>query len=620
MSREESLIEAVELGNVARVRQLLSDGLNPNDARKRVTLSVTLGQTTRTDTAECESALALAIMHGHVDIVRLLLTHGADPTTPCEWRISNWVPPRNEDDWNVKRWYYTFSFPCALTLAIARGGTWTWSTGKTFDAPDSNGDLAVNKQGGHVHVVNPRRWQDNHIEFLLRPLLPIVSVLLQHGAHISDAVLDAARKQPDPSFLEAIEQHQMTVKSRSLNTERPLHMIAELPTPPLLAEPPIQLPLPPTPNETAAGAASASATQSTETLLALLAAQVRKNDDLSIQIDALKARNEDLSVRSAVSEIRTAEFERRVADLTTDNAHLKSSIRQLEAQAATHIARIAALELEISTLRSTSRPTQSHRDVSPSAEPSRAPLPPYTIDKVMYAVADFQARDTDEMSVAVGDAIHVSLGFADGWGLVGWSVVTARLIVGVVVPRGMGDESGFNSTSGISGAFPLACVSSRPSDTVLDSGPQPTHHTTTSLTIRYESRLGAPHSYLPQMTHSVPNLASPSYPLYPPADVLGPPRPRLNPSGPWPPPWRDLHATEHREGGFQSGAVQTGRRNGAGGRFENESTNSVDSTPDARSARPTVMSSSRVGLRSRSTLPSLPVSPPGSTTFSGTRV
>ncbi|KAJ3340934.1 OTU domain-containing protein 3 [Gonapodya sp. JEL0774] len=75
------LIEAVELYmNAPRVWQVLADGANAN-ARKRVTIPGKVGRTGEalSDTADCESALAIAIIRGYHTIVEELLGGGADP-------------------------------------------------------------------------------------------------------------------------------------------------------------------------------------------------------------------------------------------------------------------------------------------------------------------------------------------------------------------------------------------------------------------------------------------------------------------------------------------------------------------------------------------------------------
>ncbi|KAJ3335333.1 hypothetical protein HDU93_005786, partial [Gonapodya sp. JEL0774] len=201
-ARDIQLIEAVENGQAQRVRQLLADGANPN-TRKRVTLTCSIEGETKTDTVECESALTLAIIHANEDIVKALLEGGADANLACEWKVADWGSSWNADRWNRTRWYWTFSFPSALTLAMARGGKWTWWDGRTEDSPYPNNKLSINHKGGHIQLKDPAVLQDARIRFFtVRPSLPIVKLLLSHGAAVAQREFDAARKQPDGRFLQ----------------------------------------------------------------------------------------------------------------------------------------------------------------------------------------------------------------------------------------------------------------------------------------------------------------------------------------------------------------------------------------------------------------------------------
>ncbi|KXS09650.1 hypothetical protein M427DRAFT_49284 [Gonapodya prolifera JEL478] len=130
-----ALIEAIEKGDAESVRQLLDDGADPN-VRKRVTLEATIDDwrlpkspERRIDSAECESALALAIMHGNAAIAGHLLEKGADPNTAVEWKTpsaigQNWKLENWDGTWmSIGRWRWTYAFPSHLALAISGGGT-----------------------------------------------------------------------------------------------------------------------------------------------------------------------------------------------------------------------------------------------------------------------------------------------------------------------------------------------------------------------------------------------------------------------------------------------------------------------------------------------------------------
>ncbi|KAJ3322006.1 hypothetical protein HDU93_003162, partial [Gonapodya sp. JEL0774] len=200
----------------SRVRHLLAQGANPN-ARKRVTLTATIktglfsSQTrseARSDTADCEPALVLAIFRGAVGIVDALLTHGAGPNGQPEWRIASGWNVWTLDTWST-RWYSTSSFPSPAALAVGKGGMWKGYDGSTGDLPDAETSRVwVNLEGGHVRMHNPVRRADRRVSFTLRPSLPILNLLLLHGAVVSDAELTAARRQPDTRFLEVLVRYQ----------------------------------------------------------------------------------------------------------------------------------------------------------------------------------------------------------------------------------------------------------------------------------------------------------------------------------------------------------------------------------------------------------------------------
>ncbi|KAJ3338678.1 hypothetical protein HDU93_009162 [Gonapodya sp. JEL0774] len=402
-TRNVLLIEAVENGQAQRVRQLLSEGANPN-ARKRVTLTCKIGRETETDSVECESALALGILHAHEEVVKALLDGGADPNGACEWKTSNcsnWMGLLNADSWTdlSKRWVGSYLFPSPLTLAVARGGKWmNWDGSTSNPAPDSDNKLAINLKGGSVQLRQPRVYQDACISpFALQPSLPILQVLLSHGAAVTQRELDAACKWPDQLFLQALQHHQF--------------------------HPPTSVPAH-SQHSPSAPASPSPTSQSTETFLALLTNKDREIIALRAELDQVKGRNEELSVRTAVAESkveevmqRNVEHQARITnleaanqDLQTQNYALSTKNDTLSAEIRTLSTKNAALEREIGNL--------AQLTSLPPEPPTREPQPPRTVKKLMHAIAEYFAQDTDELDVAVGDEIYVNLEFADGWGFV----------------------------------------------------------------------------------------------------------------------------------------------------------------------------------------------------------
>ncbi|KAJ3337324.1 hypothetical protein HDU93_001229 [Gonapodya sp. JEL0774] len=220
------LIEAVEFESVDRVRRLLAQGANAN-SRKRVSLTARVKEErllrkgglfysdqyetivdARTDAIECESVLGLAIMRGNEDIVRALLENGADPNMEIAWKISSWGKSWDVAKWNDRRWYWTSSFLCPLMLAMARGGTWSFSSGGgTGELPYSDGTIYANRKGGNVLLDNPRREEDSYATIRLNPNLEIVKILIQYHANVTTGVLATAKRHSNSQFSEILESH-----------------------------------------------------------------------------------------------------------------------------------------------------------------------------------------------------------------------------------------------------------------------------------------------------------------------------------------------------------------------------------------------------------------------------
>ncbi|KXS10698.1 hypothetical protein M427DRAFT_158873 [Gonapodya prolifera JEL478] len=124
-----------------------------------------------------------------------------------------------------------------------------------------------------------------------------------------------------------------------------------------------------------------------------------------------------LSARATAAENRAAHAETRAGMAESKVKKLERRIQELESQ-------LSALQAENAALQSAGGAAQAR--------------PPESVQQLLYAVGDYEPQDSDEMRLTVGDGVFVNLAFGDGWG------------------------SGLNTTSNISGIFPLSHVSSTP--------------------------------------------------------------------------------------------------------------------------------------------------------------
>ncbi|KXS10004.1 hypothetical protein M427DRAFT_63057 [Gonapodya prolifera JEL478] len=217
LARDFNLIEAVESGNVIGARQCLSDGASPN-VRKVVTLTVNTGRwdrtsgPPRTDTSEGESALALAILYGQVDMVSALLEGGSDPNIAIGWQISG-LDPWTTENWNKSRWEANWSYPSALALAVGRAGRVTNAEAKPITNWQSDAQSSfkfrINKRGGTPKVVNPSLNADRLLEVSLTPKIEIVTLLIRHGASVSEEILEGTRTLKDRKIHDLLQGHRL---------------------------------------------------------------------------------------------------------------------------------------------------------------------------------------------------------------------------------------------------------------------------------------------------------------------------------------------------------------------------------------------------------------------------
>ncbi|KAJ3342755.1 hypothetical protein HDU93_001327, partial [Gonapodya sp. JEL0774] len=215
------LIDAVEAKNVELVKKLLASGADAN-FRKKVTLTRNVDRGSKTDTVECESLLALAIIFGSVDITTALLEAGADPRQEIKWNI----PYTESDNWTLdkwkNRWCPILQWPSALALALSLCGKATrlsdeaqvnsyvdFHNGNRLRPLDlCNGKFPTSKAGAEVQLSgNPTTIPDLFIEVNHQPRLDMVASLLKHGGPflVTPELYAAVKSMSDTRFLQLME-------------------------------------------------------------------------------------------------------------------------------------------------------------------------------------------------------------------------------------------------------------------------------------------------------------------------------------------------------------------------------------------------------------------------------
>ncbi|KXS11051.1 hypothetical protein M427DRAFT_148168 [Gonapodya prolifera JEL478] len=400
------LIDAVEAGRAADVTRLIEAGASP-DARKRVTLRFKVengrgGFDWKEDSVDCESALALAILHAQgASVVRALLAKGASVNGDVEWKLCYWWNSGRHctaNEWQHKRWLSTFRFSSPLCLAIGRGGNQTRWDGDTSVRPDSDGNLWINLRGGAVRLTHPTSWEARSVKFTVCPDIELVRLLLAHGACVTDVELNAARQNPNPNLLPTLELHS--------------HQRSTIP--------PVPPPKPCSPLELANAA---------------LVAQVR---NLTARVTAAESRVSLEEDKARIAESKLAVAEKTTASLQALNTALDQEITTLRTRTTTLEEDNASLRMDVPSLR---RETTSLRQEIVSlrnenaflrthnatllaenislrslSAPPPHPRPPTSVRRMMFAIGDYEPQDDDEIGFVVGDALFVNLQYADGWG------------------------------------------------------------------------------------------------------------------------------------------------------------------------------------------------------------
>ncbi|KAJ3340249.1 hypothetical protein HDU93_007211 [Gonapodya sp. JEL0774] len=419
------LIDAVENGNVVEVRRLLAAGAKVT-TRKKVSIRVTVGSEVKTDTNDCESCITLAIMHGHLDVVRALLearADGFDVNDGVTWTIANcnrnWTPAIWE-----RRWREIMSFPSLLTMAVARAGNAVDMVQKSISSiPRPGGKVSINFRGSHVSLTGLQQPDDVRLLHQMRPSLEMVQLVLEFGAKVTPRELDAARNYPGRKIFKLLDAH---FKKALL--------------PPQLPSPPVTV----SPSHTAdVQNVEQSAPRFTAEEMEVLAAAEARIVELEERRRQLEARCLELEAAHASRIDRLDRASAEHQQLLNDKAALLAEI-QLRSQ---FVSDNNALRVEAEALREQNRALRDRHARAMTTVHSEAPT---KVRTKMVAVANFEPTAPDEMRLIVGDSVFVSLAFVDGWGL------------------------GFNTVTKSSGVFPLTYLAP------LSSGPAESSPGTTS--------------------------------------------------------------------------------------------------------------------------------------------
>ncbi|KXS11876.1 hypothetical protein M427DRAFT_35210 [Gonapodya prolifera JEL478] len=212
---DDILISACEEGDLARVRGALGDGAHPN-CRKVVSLSVRIEGRVYSDTREMESALALAVCRGDINVVKALLEAGADPSVPIQWSIAHepWSVAEFTNGgrgidfmlefWNNSRWGASHFFPNALVLSL------------------HSGPLELSPRATACTLRNPGTKEAVSQTFILKPNMEIVFSFLERGVRVSAALLRDVRSRDDfegTSMLALLESHYTPSANDMLETK-----------------------------------------------------------------------------------------------------------------------------------------------------------------------------------------------------------------------------------------------------------------------------------------------------------------------------------------------------------------------------------------------------------------
>ncbi|KAJ3342291.1 hypothetical protein HDU93_002764 [Gonapodya sp. JEL0774] len=427
------LIEAVEWGSASAARRACELGADVG-ARKKVTLRVKLDSATKeTDSVWAESALALAIRNGRPDVVRVLLEAGCDANSRIRWKLSWYHSKWDKKKWDSQRWLEdeAYKYRSALEFAL-NCGRWDF-----------------NKMGAEVVLENPSDWDGVCDRFTLIPSIDIVQLLLKHGARVSEGELQAAKElakgsnrwgdtfPPEQSYYEVLQAH---LRDRQLDTppasgsstpigmdtfaadglnvhmngskaQRTIHHEHEHGTFPQ----PIRSR---TVNRIQNHPRTASTRRSSPSPVSPILPVLDTSDmtqalaEQASTIESQRQLIEDLQKRAVSLEHALEDRGSRIGELERDKLVLEMDNFTMRTD--TLVERVHRADRSVSTV---------NTSVSAAAFATMLELEqvvngeaPVSVRKLLYAQHPYERRESDEVSLSVGDAIWCIYELADGWG------------------------------------------------------------------------------------------------------------------------------------------------------------------------------------------------------------
>ncbi|KAJ3342915.1 hypothetical protein HDU93_000574 [Gonapodya sp. JEL0774] len=370
------LIDAVDSGAVDEARRLLILGASPS-ARKRVTLRIRVaenrGVETKSDTIEGENAMALAIVHRHVDVVEQLLQHGVKST---------------------------------------------WWNGTVHDQSTVKSNLKTSNLGEQLTVQNPKIVHDVRNYFHLRPQLDNVTMLLLNGATVTDREMEAAKAFPDKRFAELVAEHRRSSPSTSTPSALSLHRSWSSEWVHLSSPRSMDTMI----DQVNQGLTSPALATESQAASAFAKGSTTKLQKIIEELQAKNAALESGIIAYPELEGRISELEAQIindASIPTENVTINAKKRKLNPPHSPPSAHSTLLDRH-QVFRGAETSHLSPRD-----------LEYVRVEALMQVVANFLPQRSDELQLSCGDHVFVNVSFSDGWGSVSASITDEATLRGI---------------------------------------------------------------------------------------------------------------------------------------------------------------------------------------------